>query len=1037
VVPLLLAIHGCTAEPDLDRALLRLGRHGEFEGRLAGSIGLASEPADGSEARRLRRRIREQLARLNAEGEPADRARYQGLISLLEGRLEAAQAGFRSASLRSDDWRSWNDLAVASMERARAEDRPLDLLRAITAARRAAELAPDRLEVRFNLALALSKLHLRLSAIRAWREFLDAASSAGEDLGAEVEVAQGYLRRLERRTRTERFERQAGRLDELETTAALALADELVGEFPDLARVYAERRLTESWSDAVSAGDFAAANRARTLAAAIGAALAAKRGDHLIADLIAAFEACRQELDGGRACAQAGAAFAEGVRAFYAGELERAEARLGQAGGEPRLGLPDPLRRLADFYRAYARFQRKLPGAREDFERQLSPEVERRYPSLAGWIHWRLGVVELSSGRNQVARDHYLRGEELLTVASGYEEAVYANNLLAEAFDLIGDVERAWRCRLDLFRIKAYSGEARPIHGMLTTAVLGLLDQGALEAAGAVVDELVAQDLAIGQPEYLAEAYRTRADHRARLGEWQAALDDLERARPLVAALGASVRREHVSKTLDLAEATARIATDPIGADRLLSDSLGYFETTANALYGLRTVELRARTLERLGDRERALVDWRKAIDLRQEQRAGVEGDSRAVALEAAQTAYDAVLEILIERGRSGDVTEALSVAEEARGRYLLDLLGSAFVERDEREPAEPLTAEEIVAGVPPGTVLVEYAVLPRQAIAWVIDGRRVRMVRMPIANDRISRLVATLWNDLDAGLSQAALRADSVALYDALIAPLALDLGTADRVVFIPDRDLARVPFAALFDRRTSRYLIEAVAVASAPSASLFLRPSATARPHDGPELIVAAPDLTGTPSRRLPDLPGALAEAAALRAIYPTATVLAESEATAGVLIESLRDARMLHFAGHAVANADRVLSSELLLARSDGHDGSVTFADLLAADVLGPPVVVLSACRTADGFTVDREGSLGLAAGFVATGSRAVLSTLWQVEDEVSPALLAGFHRRLVEGLRPSSAWRREVIGRIDDPGSRFETWATFHLFEVAEW
>ncbi len=1028
----LLAIHGCTQEPELDRSILRLGRPGAFEGRLAGSMGLVSEAIDGEEVRRLRRRLRDRLARLEATGELAESARLQGLAALLDGRLEAAQAGFRSASLRGDDWRPWNDLAVASLERARAEDRPLDLLRGITAARRAAELAPDRPEVRFNLALALSKLHLRHSAARAWREFLDAASSSAENLEAEVAVARGHLRRLTAPTRTQRFERRAADLEALPLPAALTLADALVGEFPDLIRIHAERRLTERWSRAVLAGEAAAAERARALGAGIGAELANRHGDHLVETLFAALGDCQHRPDRGRDCARAAAAFAEGVAAFYEGNLERAEAKLAQVGGEPREGLPEPLRRMANFYRAYSRFQLRLPGAREDFERQLTPEVERRYPSLAGWIHWRLGVVLLSLADNQGARDHFVRGRELLAAGSAYEEAVYAQNLIAEAFDLIGDVDQAWRCRLELFAIKAYSGETRPVHGMLTTAALGLLAQGEIDAAGAFLDELVDQDLEAGQPEYLAEAYGTRAEQRARLREWEAALDDIERARPLVAMLGASVRRDQVSRALDLAEAAARSAIDPAGANRLLSELLDHFEAASNALYGLRTVELRARTWERQGDPERALADWRKAIDLREAQRDRVKDDSRAVALEAAQTAYDAVLATLIERGQPGDVLEALTIAERARARYLLDLLGS-----DAGMRTKPLAAQEILAGVPVGTLLVEYGVLEQELVAWVIEGGRVRMVRTPVTAEQLSRLVTTLRNDIGAGLSQAVLRADSQVLYDTLIEPLALELGGADRIVFVPDRDLVRVPFAALFDRRTSRHLIEAVAVASAPSASLFLRPPAKPERHRGQVLVVAAPDLVATPYRHLPALPGALAEASSLREIYPAATVLSGNKATAEALIASLRDAQMLHFAGHVIANADRVLSSELLLAPSAGREGPLTFADLLAEGVLGPPVVVLSACRSADGFTVDREGPLGLAAGFVATGSLAVFSTFWSIDDDMARILLVDLHRGLTEGLRPSSAWRRAILRRQVREAAEFETWAAFSLFEVAEW
>jgi CHAT domain-containing protein len=56
----------------------------------------------------------------------------------------------------------------------------------------------------------------------------------------------------------------------------------------------------------------------------------------------------------------------------------------------------------------------------------------------------------------------------------------------------------------------------------------------------------------------------------------------------------------------------------------------------------------------------------------------------------------------------------------------------------------------------------------------------------------------------------------------------------------------------------------------------------------------------------------------------------------------------------------------------------------------------VVVLSGCATGDGSTLRGEGVLGLAYGFLANGSGAVVASLWPVEDASTARLMNDFYR-----------------------------------------
>lgn len=1021
-------IQGCGGEPGAARSLREHAETGPpVEGMLVRRVH-GRPTADSESAGRRREGFDANRGALRRDGsDEVDAASAAGLHALLRGRHGKAVASLRAAALSGDDWRDWNDLAVALGERARVEDRRLDQVRALSAALRAARLAPDEPEVTFNLALTLSKLHLHRSARVAWARFLTLEPAF---LGTEdpYEVARTYLASLSRAARRERWDEAASGLDEIELPDETWRIDALVRDFADLVRTHAERRLTAQWSAAVLAGDFASADQASEIGRAIGGSLSAQRGEHSIADLFDFVDRCRERADNGVACARSIVEYVEGVDAFNAGDLATAEHLLASAAAGLR-EVSSPLHRWADYYLVYATFHRDVPASLEGLTKQLTPHVESRYPSLAGRIHWRIGVAAASLGSSQDARDHYLRGQQLLSNAGGPEEASFAHALLAEAYDLIGDTARAWWHRLELFGVAAYSGDPRAVHSMLATSARALLSEGETESALAFLDELVDHAVEIDQPEYLAEAYRDRGELLARTGDAVAALHDLERARALALELGDSARREHLLATIALTEGVAWMRTNPVGAVERFTGALSDFDHARNGFYRQRSLGLRAAVLKRLGDLHSALEDRREEIRLLEFQRESVRDRSRLGALAPAQEAYDAAVEILVELDRP---LEALSLAERGRGRYLLDLLGEAA-----GTAASPLPAAEIQRRLPGDTALVQYAVLDHEVVTWVLDLAGLRQVRFPIAARRLESLVAALASEFEASAGETRVQAVSAELHRILIAPLDLDYRTVDRIVFIPDRQLFRVPFAALFDPRTARFLVEDIAVSIAPSASLFLAATPRGRFGDGPALVVANPDLEDTPYDGLPRLPGALAEARAVASLYPGAAVLEGGDATASSVLAAMSGARLLHFAGHALANGDRALRSELLLAPSVEHGGAVSFEELVQRRVLAIPIVVLSACGTADGFTVDREGPLGLAAAFMATGSSAVLATLWRVDDQGSPALLYDFHSGLVAGQRPSDAWRRAVVKRLgerDGSAQSLATWAAFTLFET---
>jgi CHAT domain-containing protein len=110
------------------------------------------------------------------------------------------------------------------------------------------------------------------------------------------------------------------------------------------------------------------------------------------------------------------------------------------------------------------------------------------------------------------------------------------------------------------------------------------------------------------------------------------------------------------------------------------------------------------------------------------------------------------------------------------------------------------------------------------------------------------------------------------------------------------------------------------------------------------------------------------------------------------------------------------------------------------LRAADLAGltltASVAVFSGCDTALGKDVLNEGMVGIAYDTLARGAGAVVSSLWQVPDEIGVNLMTELYRHLVrESMDPVtalSASMRSVLNR--NPSADPALWAAFQVSVV---
>ncbi len=284
-------------------------------------------------------------------------------------------------------------------------------------------------------------------------------------------------------------------------------------------------------------------------------------------------------------------------------------------------------------------------------------------------------------------------------------------------------------------------------------------------------------------------------------------------------------------------------------------------------------------------------------------------------------------------------------------------------------------------------------------------------------------------------------------ALSEMLLGPVAAQLGRK-RLLVVPDGALEYLPFAALAvpseastaNAQNSQFvpLMVHSEVTSIPSASTLavLRRELQGRsPAEKVVAVFADPvfdktdeRLTGNVSRNggehhvapavdelppLPRLPYTRLEADTILALAPATArraALGFEANRAAAMSEDLIKYRIIHFATHSFLDSTHPELSGIALSMLD-RQGKPQNGFLRAHEIfnlrLEADLVVLSGCRTGLGKEVKGEGLYGMTRGFIYAGSRRVVVSLWDVQDQATARLMTDFYRGLLGPKRPNTA------------------------------
>jgi CHAT domain-containing protein len=918
-----------------------------------------------------------------------------------------------------------SDLSAAFLTRGTARDSARDLARALDAALRATELDPHLAEAWANAAQAMGRLGLVSPAREAWSR----AAHTEAEPGWKAEAAQASDASARVVGREERVAAFAARLTGSHYDAAL-----VEGE-PDIAAEALERSLLTDWARAIlDDRPVLAAGRADR-ASRIAADIARITGDRQPpASVRAMLEACRTQSARCRRVAGAYASYAAGrglwdqertAEAYTAFDAARAPL---EENGCPEAGWIGIVDATRDFYGG------RMPAALSKVQRVESDARRRGFTALAARAAWMRGLILAEQGEFGASLQHLRNAATAFERCRDRENAAAVHNLLASYYVVLGDVEPAWRHQAASLR--ALPVARRYKHNpFLSNAALVASADGLRRAALVFQHQAVAEMRELHAAASLAIAQGDEAAALARLHRRPEALALIDAARTTLAAASDAELAALVGATLAIQEAAIVETSDPVRAADALDRAIAYYRRHGS-LFMLPGLLLdRGRALARGGQRDAAENAWREGLALSSAQHGTAGSDASRVELQA----------------RRWDLFSALA---EARSLWHGDPVGGFdLVDRGRTaEGASPAAAvapmprsvEDVRTRLGPDTLGVELAVLPARTIVWIVDASGVghHVIERP-AHEMAADVRA--FRDALEQRAEGRLREAASSLFERLLGPARERLRQARRLIVVPDGPLHDLPFAALRDEQSSRLLVEHCSILLAPSLRFALsgpdRPPAGSPaaprggrrigtdPGSGVALVIGNPDRSPDVAD-LPHLPGAQREAEAIGRVYTRRLLLTGPDATRLRVLGGLRDAEVVHFAGHAIVNRERPELSRLVLAPStDDPLGALFARDIAAARLPRTKLVVLAGCDTARGAVAKGEGVLGLVRGFLGAGAPSVVATLWRIDDRSSTVLFEKVHAGWARGLDPAEALREAQLALLDDRNSATGTadWA----------
>lgn len=367
----------------------------------------------------------------------------------------------------------------------------------------------------------------------------------------------------------------------------------------------------------------------------------------------------------------------------------------------------------------------------------------------------------------------------------------------------------------------------------------------------------------------------------------------------------------------------------------------------------------------------------------------------------------------------SDDMRQGLAEGAE----YIIRSADKVLRQQGATPPLRADNVESIAQAIGTPTLIIQ-PVRHQVALILILPSGQVITKLSPLPRQHLLDLVSAVQQSLhiwdvprgDTAVSSPALQLPELyrtleVLWDGLLGPVAGYLTTGEPLVLVPYREFTLTPFALLRDRQ-KRWLIDNHALLMVPSlATLCILRERGVKQGTLPSHVYVAGDPAVHARYLLERLPAARIEAQTvvqhlLKVGIPADGIKLRLDKQAHKLSyqREAHGSDLVHLSCHA-ALAEPAYTSRLYFAPQETDDGLLLASEI--ADIgLNDALVFLSACETGQG-RATADGVVGLGRAFLEAGARAVILSLWKVEDSATALLSDQFYRALLQGNKKPNA------------------------------
>jgi CHAT domain-containing protein len=351
-----------------------------------------------------------------------------------------------------------------------------------------------------------------------------------------------------------------------------------------------------------------------------------------------------------------------------------------------------------------------------------------------------------------------------------------------------------------------------------------------------------------------------------------------------------------------------------------------------------------------------------------------------------------------IEHSRSFELLDELNQLEQRRLEQQNEKQFQSVVKRLKSIECEIPTVTQLKTIVDKVKIpVLLYWVTTSDVVVWVVSpkGVEVKTVFLPevAVVDKVSKL-----RDSCKTMNQAFDDKSAKELYSYLIKPFVDHLSNS-QVIIIPQGPLVGLPFEAMIDSGDGKYLAEKLSISYAPNAAFAMRALRGRLP--------GTPKITAIYDDKIENETHEISRMKDIKDVVVSPHSSKSMDATK--MVRLLGVTGIVHVLLHGMYDYDDPLQSTIRIGGEENqHGGSITAADLLAADWCHTQLAVFSSCEGAVVKTRISNEQFGISWALLAGGADHVVLSRWRVNGASNAAWMETFYKGLlVEKMSPALA------------------------------